>query len=123
MELWEAILLGIVEGITEFLPVSSTGHLTVTETLLGIQVDDVAVTAYTAIIKVGRDRGRDHLLLARHRGGWSSRSSAGCSTPRPRQTNDWRLSLAVIVGSLPIGSSACWPSPSSRVRCATCGRS
>jgi undecaprenyl-diphosphatase len=51
--LWQAIILGIVEGITEFLPVSSTGHLTITEKLLGLKVDDVAVTAYTAIIQVG----------------------------------------------------------------------
>ena len=34
-----AIILGIVEGITEFLPISSTGHLMVTSSLLGIQED------------------------------------------------------------------------------------
>ena len=34
MNLWHAILLGLVQGLTEFLPVSSTAHLTVAENLL-----------------------------------------------------------------------------------------
>lgn len=36
MEIWEAILLGIVQGITEFLPISSDGHLVVVQNLLGM---------------------------------------------------------------------------------------
>ena len=48
-----ALVLGVVEGLTEFLPVSSTDHLTVTEKLLGLSVDAPAVTAYTAIIQLG----------------------------------------------------------------------
>ncbi|MFK0046302.1 undecaprenyl-diphosphate phosphatase [Streptomyces sp. NPDC090741] len=49
----QAAVLGIVEGVTEFLPVSSTGHLKITEGLMGIPVDDKAVVAFTAVIQVG----------------------------------------------------------------------
>lgn len=37
MELWEAFLLGIIQGITEFLPISSSGHLVLMQSLLGFQ--------------------------------------------------------------------------------------
>ena len=46
-----SILLGIVEGLTEFLPVSSTGHLIVSERLLGITGDDWE--AFTIVIQFG----------------------------------------------------------------------
>ena len=52
---WQSIVLGIVEGITEFLPISSTGHLTVVEKLMGVQIDDPSVTAYTAVVQVVKD--------------------------------------------------------------------
>lgn len=53
MPVWKAFVLGIVEGVTEFLPVSSTGHLTIAEKVLGLKVDDAAVTGFTAVIQVG----------------------------------------------------------------------
>ncbi len=40
MELWEAFLLGIIQGITEFLPISSSGHLVLMQSLLGFQSAD-----------------------------------------------------------------------------------
>ena len=40
MNLLLALLLGVVEGVTEFLPVSSTGHLTIVEKLFGLAIDD-----------------------------------------------------------------------------------
>ena len=53
MDYFQAVVLGIVEGLTEFLPVSSTGHLTIVEKWLGLQVDDPSVTAFTAVIQMG----------------------------------------------------------------------
>ena len=53
MAWWQAIVLGIVEGITEFLPISSTGHLTIVEKLMGMKIDDPSVVAFTAVIQIG----------------------------------------------------------------------
>lgn len=52
MELWQAIVLGLVEGLTEFLPVSSTGHLLVTQRLMGLPEDE-ASNAFAIAIQLG----------------------------------------------------------------------
>ena len=52
----KAVVLGVVEGLTEYLPVSSTGHLTVAERLLHVGRSDAtsrAVKSYTVIIQIG----------------------------------------------------------------------
>jgi undecaprenyl-diphosphatase len=48
----EAIIIAIVEGLTEFLPVSSTGHMIITQKLLGMEIDDF-VKAFTVNIQFG----------------------------------------------------------------------
>ena len=52
MDILEAIIIAIVEGLTEFLPVSSTGHMIITEGLLGMQSTPF-VKAFTVIIQFG----------------------------------------------------------------------
>lgn len=52
MDVLQAIILGIVEGLTEYLPVSSTGHLIVAQHLMGVEESE-AVSAYEVCIQSG----------------------------------------------------------------------
>jgi undecaprenyl-diphosphatase len=102
MSILDSIILGIVEGLTEFLPVSSTGHLTITEKLLGLPVDSKAVTAYTAVIQMGAIAAvlvyfwRDIRDIAE---AWL----AGLANRSRRSAADYRLGWYVILGSVPVG--------------------
>jgi len=50
MSWWQALLLGIVQGLTEFLPVSSSGHLTIAQTLLGIEFAEGDMLLFDVIV-------------------------------------------------------------------------
>lgn len=97
MEWWQSVILGIVEGVTEFLPISSTGHLTVVEKLLGLSIDDPGVTAYTAIIQVGAMIAsivyfwKDIVRIA---AAWF----AGLRSAEARRAPDFQLGWAIIGG-------------------------
>ena len=52
MTLFETIIIAIVEGLTEFLPVSSTGHMIITQGLLGVKSTEF-VKAFTVVIQFG----------------------------------------------------------------------
>jgi len=103
MNIGQAVLLGIVEGLTEFLPVSSTAHLLVAEHLMGLPMDSQeekdALIGFTAVIQTGAILAavlyflRDILGLA----GSFLGGLAG------RRGEEFRFALAVLLGSLPIG--------------------
>ncbi|GAA4130163.1 undecaprenyl-diphosphate phosphatase [Actinomadura keratinilytica] len=102
MNILEAVFLGAVEGLTEFLPISSTGHLTILESLLGYSPDDSDITAFTAIIQVGAVLAT--LLyfradFARLIGAWLR----GLFRPEFRDDLDYRQAWAVGLGAIPIG--------------------
>jgi undecaprenyl-diphosphatase len=105
MSILEAIILGVVEGVTEFLPISSTGHLTVVEEALGFEVDAPDVTAFTAIIQIGAIAAviiyfREDL---RHVVG---AFFAGLRDPARRADPEFHYALALAAGSLPIAVAA-----------------
>lgn len=53
MDTLQTLIIAIVEGLTEFLPVSSTGHMIITQNVLGVQQGDPFVHAFTFIIQFG----------------------------------------------------------------------
>jgi undecaprenyl-diphosphatase len=97
----QALVLGIVEGLTEFLPVSSTGHLTIAEKVMGLPIDDDAVTAFTVVIQTGAILA---VVLYFRSDIWHIVSAwvRGLRDPVIRRTFDSRMGWYVIVGSVPI---------------------
>lgn len=96
-----AVLLGIVEGITEFLPVSSTGHLNIVEKLLGYEINSAGMTAFTAVIQVGA-------IIAAIIYFWAdivrivTAWFKGLNNQQARQDPDYTLGWGIILGSIPV---------------------
>ncbi len=102
MNYFDAIILGIVEGLTEFLPISSTGHLTIAEQVLGLTTDDPAVTGFTAVIQMGAIAAVI-LYFARDIGHIIKAWTLGLVKPEWRGHKDFRMGWYVIIGTIPVG--------------------
>ncbi|MEV6302060.1 undecaprenyl-diphosphate phosphatase [Actinoplanes sp. NPDC051861] len=101
MNIIEAVILGAVEGITEFLPVSSTGHLTILEKLFGHTIDDPDITAFTVIIQSGAVLATI-LFLRKDIARVVPAFFRGLFNSEAREHADFRFGWAVLLGSLPI---------------------
>ncbi|GAA3189820.1 undecaprenyl-diphosphate phosphatase [Dactylosporangium siamense] len=101
MNIFEAVLLGFVEGLTEFLPISSTGHLTILEKLLGYSIDDPDITAFTAIIQTGAVLATA-IYLRRDIARIVPAFFRGLFDKTRRDNADYRFAWSVILGSIPV---------------------
>jgi undecaprenyl-diphosphatase len=99
VNVFQGVVLGVVEGVTEFLPVSSTGHLKIVPKLLGW--DDPGA-AFSAIIQVGAIVA---VLIYFRRDLWNFATAwvRGLTDAAERRTQDYRMAWYVIVATIPIG--------------------
>jgi len=98
MDAMQAVILGAVQGLTEFLPVSSSGHLVLTNYHLGWGEQLPAVVTFATntgtLLAVLAFLWRDVVAAA---GGFL----AGLRSAAARRGEGWRMALLVLVGSLP----------------------
>ncbi|HEX2772981.1 MAG TPA: undecaprenyl-diphosphate phosphatase [Micromonosporaceae bacterium] len=95
----EVIVLGLVQGLTEFLPVSSSGHLRITSAIL---FEEDAGASFTAVTQLGTETA---VLIYFAKDIWRITKAwfAGIRDRSVRQTLDYRMAWYVIIGSIPIG--------------------
>jgi undecaprenyl-diphosphatase len=98
MDPFQAIVLGIVQGLTEFLPISSSGHLRIVPAFFGWEDPGAA---FTAIVQIGTMAA---VLLYFRRDLWQIATAWGRSLRDPvaRRTLDARLGWYIILGTIPI---------------------
>ena len=99
MDLLQAIFLGILQGLTEFLPISSSAHLRVVPAIFGWEDPGAA---FTAVTQLGTEAAV--LIYFRHdlwriASGWVR----GVLRRDARDTAEWRLGWAIVVATIPIG--------------------
>jgi undecaprenyl-diphosphatase len=106
---WLAVILGIIEGLTEFLPISSTGHMLIAEQALGVDLNEGFWKLFTVVIQLGailavvvyyRRRLRDLVVdfISPKRSG-----ELGPIAPVPRWRHPLVLVLAAVVPAGLIG--------------------
>ncbi len=98
MDLIQAVVLGLIQGLTEFLPISSSGHLFLLPDLL--HWND-AGAGFTAVIQLGTILAVLIYFrhdLARTLKGWT----AAFSDPTKRNSSEARLAWGIVLGTIPI---------------------
>jgi undecaprenyl-diphosphatase len=102
MHIFEVIILGLVQGLTEFLPISSSAHLRIVGEFLPSRVDPGAT--FTAITQIGTELAV--LIYFRKKIGRVLSRWFGSLTGRvPRSDPDARMGWLVIIGTIPIAAA------------------
>lgn len=99
MSIWQALILGIVEGLTEFLPVSSTAHMLIAEEILGISANATTFT-FTVLVQLGAIFA---LVIYFWKDFWELAKALfkGLSARKPFETEEARLAWLVGLACLP----------------------
>lgn len=104
MSWWEAALLGLIQGLTEFLPVSSSGHLVLGQHILGLEANDITFAVFVhfgtvlSIVTVYRSRIRELLEHV-----WSGVTDPSNIVLHYRGNADFRFSVFILVTMIPTG--------------------
>ncbi|MBO5907097.1 MAG: undecaprenyl-diphosphate phosphatase [Clostridia bacterium] len=94
LEILKAVILGIIEGITEWLPVSSTGHMILVDEFLNLQVSDAFLEMFFVVIQLGA-------ILAVPILFWNKLNPFSRTKNEAEKKNTWSLWCKVIVGAVP----------------------
>ena len=106
MDLLEAVILGIIQGITEFLPISSTGHLTVAGRIMGLISTENPEhwTAFIAVIQLGT---LVSILIYFWKDIWNilndfSKDNITSRVKYSAQSTNSKLGWMIIIGTIPV---------------------
>ena len=94
LESLKAILIGIVEGITEWLPISSTGHMILVDEFVGLKVSPEFLSLFLVVIQIGA-------ILAVIILYFNKLNPFAPSKSQTQKRSTWRLWLMVFVGCVP----------------------
>ena len=102
MSFFEALILGLVQGLTEFLPISSSAHVQIAQQLMNLsELTKPQLTAFIATIQLGTEIAVVVYFIkdiGRIGSSWLSWSIK----PRSKMTSDTKLGWLIIVGTLPV---------------------